>query len=132
MARGKISEKSKGNGKRKKFDSLKVYIYRVLRGLGSRYVHFGSSTEERANGIRFWAGLGISKKGMDVMESFVKDIFERIALEAAELARGQKRATLGVADIQAAVKLAVPGLLGEHADAEGMLALNKYKRSILG
>lgn len=91
---------------KKKFDSYSVYIYRVLKNIHG--------------------DIGISKKGMAVMNSFVNDIFERIAVEATKLARYQKKATLSSGDIQAAVKLILPGDLADHAVTEGTRALNKY------
>lgn len=91
---------------KKKFDSYSVYIYRVLKNIHG--------------------DIGISKKGMAVMNSFVNDIFERIAVEATKLARYQKKATLSSGDVQAAVKLILPGDLADHAVTEGTRALNKY------
>ena len=92
--------------RRKKFDSYSVYIYRVLKNIHG--------------------DVGISKKGMAVMNSFVADIFERVAVEATKLARYQKKVTLSSSDIQAAVKLILPGDLADHAVSEGTRALNKY------
>jgi histone H2B len=92
--------------RRKKFDSYSVYIYRVLKNIHG--------------------DIGISKKGMAVMNSFVNDIFERVAVEATKLARYQKKVTLSSSDIQAAVKLILPGDLADHAVSEGTRALNKY------
>jgi histone H2B len=91
---------------KKKFDSYSVYIYRVLKNIHG--------------------DIGISKKGMAVMNSFVNDIFERVAVEATKLARYQKKVTLSSSDIQAAVKLILPGDLADHAVSEGTRALNKY------
>jgi len=95
--------------RRKKFDSYSVYIYRVLKNIHS--------------------DVGISKKGMDVMNSFVNDIFERIAVESTRLTRYQKKQTLSSTDIQAAVQLILPGDLANHAVNEGVRALQKYKES---
>lgn len=95
--------------RKKRFDSYSVYIYRVLKNIHQ--------------------DVGISKKGMSVMNSFVNDIFERIAVEATKLARYQKKLTLSSGDIQAAVKLILPGDLADHAVAEGTRALSKYSES---
>ena len=95
--------------KKKSFTSYSVYIYRVLKNIHS--------------------DMGISKKGMNVMNSFVGDLFERVAVEAAALTRHQKKATIGSNDIQAAVKLILPGDLANHAINEGVRALEKYRES---
>ncbi len=63
----KIKEKKKekkGEKKHKKkhYESMAIYIYRVLK-----QVH---------------PEIGISKRSMSIMNSFINDIFERIALEA--------------------------------------------------
>ena len=70
--------------------------------------------------------LGISKKGMMVMESFIDDMFERICAEAGCLARNNKKATLSARDVQAAVRLVLPGELAKHAISEGTKALAKF------
>lgn len=69
---------------------------------------------------------GVSAKAMRIMESFVNDIFERIALEAAQLARRNKKHTLSSREIQTAVRLVIPGELAKHAVSEGTKALTKY------
>ena len=96
----------KVGGRRKKFDSYGVYVYRVLKNIHNE--------------------IGISKKAMSVMNSFVCDLFERIALEASKLNRSQRKHTISSNDIQAAVKLILPGDLAEHAIAEGTRALGKF------
>merc|ERR1712098_141530 len=65
----KKGEKSK----KKRKESYAVYIYKVLK-----QVH---------------PDTGISSKAMSIMNSFVNDLFERIAAEAARLAQYNKRST---------------------------------------
>ncbi|KAH8091100.1 hypothetical protein JL720_5981 [Aureococcus anophagefferens] len=76
--------KKAAGGKKKKtrVESYSTYIYRVLK-----QVH---------------PDTGISKKGMSIMNSFINDIFERIALEASKLCRFSKKATLSSREIQTA------------------------------
>ncbi|KAF8422606.1 histone-fold-containing protein, partial [Boletus edulis BED1] len=62
---------------------------------------------------------GISNKGMGVLNSFVNDLFERIASEASKLATYNKKATLSAREIQTAVRLILPGELAKHAISEG-------------
>ena len=87
------SPKKAGGAKKKKSrtESYSTYIYRVLK-----QVH---------------PDTGISKKGMSIMNSFINDIFERIALEASKLCRFSKKATLSSREIQTSVRLMLPGEL---------------------
>ncbi|CAG2104085.1 unnamed protein product, partial [Medioppia subpectinata] len=52
---------------------------------------------------------GISSKAMSIRNSFVNDIFERIANEASRLAHYNKRSTITSREIQTAVRLLLPG-----------------------
>ncbi|RLN14782.1 hypothetical protein BBO99_00002151 [Phytophthora kernoviae] len=81
------SGKGKGRGK-KRVESYSTYIYKVLR-----QVH---------------PETGISKRGMSIMNSFINDIFERIASEAGKLSRYNKKSTLSSREIQTAVRLMLP------------------------
>ena len=73
--------------------------------------------------------LGISQKAMSIMESFCHDLFERIAAEAARLARYNRKAIIQPRDIQTAVKLILGGELAKHAVSEATKALSKYEAS---
>ena len=66
---------------------------------------------------------------MAIMNSFINDIFERIALEASKLVRYNKKHTLSAREIQSAVKLLLPGELAKHAISEGAKAVNKIAES---
>lgn len=59
------------------------------------------------------------------MNSFINDIFERIATEAGKLATYNKKATLSSREIQTAVRLMLPGELAKHAVSEGTKAVTK-------
>ena len=101
-----------GDGKRRKkpnTSSYQSYIYKVLK-----QVH---------------PDTGISRKAMVVMDSFVHDIFERIAIEAGRLARYNDRHTITSREIQTAVRLILPGELAKHAVSEGTKAVSKYNTS---
>lgn len=99
-----VGDKKKRHKKRT--ESYASYIYKVLK-----QVH---------------PETGISKKGMSVMNSFINDIFERIAAEAGKLARYNGRSTLTSREIQTAVRLTLPGELAKHAVSEGTKAVTKY------
>ena len=86
-----------------------TYIYRVLK-----QVH---------------PNTGISKRGMSILNSFINDIFERLALEASRLSRYNKKSTLSSREIQTAVRLLLPGELAKHAVSEGTKAVTKFTSS---
>ncbi|XDV19091.1 hypothetical protein PO909_024658 [Leuciscus waleckii] len=101
----------KGGKKRRKSrkESYAIYVYKVLK-----QVH---------------PDTGISSKAMGIMNSFVNDIFERIAGEASRLAHYNKRSTITSREIQTAVRLLLPGELAKHAVSEGTKAVTKYTSS---
>ena len=72
---------------------------------------------------------GVSSKSMSIMNSFVNDIFERIAGEACRLAKINKKATISSREVQTAVRLLLPGELAKHAVSEGTKAVTKYSAS---
>lgn len=69
--------------------------------------------------------LTISSKTVKIVNSFISDIFERVASEAATLVRVNKKRTLGSREIQTAVRLVLPTELAKHAMAEGTKAVAK-------
>ena len=69
---------------------------------------------------------GISKRGVSILNSFITDIFERLATEAGKLARYTKKSTLSSREIQTAVRLTLPGELAKHAVSEGTKAVTKF------
>src|ERR1700733_5477533 len=73
--------------------------------------------------------INISKKAMAIMNSFVNDIFERIAGESSKLAAYNKRSTITSKEVQTAVRLILPGELAKHAVSEGTKAVTKYTSS---
>eukprot|EP00058_Branchiostoma_floridae_P014058 XP_002599546.1 hypothetical protein BRAFLDRAFT_121770 [Branchiostoma floridae] len=101
-------DKKRGR-RRKRRETFGVYIYKVLK-----QVH---------------PDTGVSSKAMGIMNSFVNDIFERIAAEASRLAHYNKRSTISSREIQTAVRLLLPGELAKHAVSEGTKAVTKYTSS---
>ncbi|KAH7331544.1 hypothetical protein KP509_20G039500 [Ceratopteris richardii] len=63
---------------------------------------------------------------MGIMNSFINDIFEKLAHEAARLARYNKKPTITSREIQTAVRLILPGELAKHAVSEGTKAVTKF------
>ncbi|EIM88885.1 histone-fold-containing protein [Stereum hirsutum FP-91666 SS1] len=101
---GEDGEKKKRKKTRK--ETYSSYIYKVLK-----QVH---------------PDTGISNKAMAILNSFVQDIFERIATEASKLASYSKKSTISSREIQTAVRLILPGELSKHAISEGTKSVTKY------
>ncbi|KAG1665308.1 Histone H2B 3 [Nymphon striatum] len=95
--------------RKKRKESYAIYIYKVLK-----QVH---------------PDTGISSKAMSIMNSFVNDLFERIAAEASRLAQYNKKRTITSREVQTAVRLLLPGELAKHAVSEGTKAVTKYTSS---
>ncbi|XP_067883994.1 histone H2B-like, partial [Heterodontus francisci] len=87
-------------------ESYSIYIYKVMK-----QVH---------------PDTGISSKAMSIMNSFVNDIFGRIAGEASRLGHYNKCRTISSQEIQTAVRLLLPGELAKDAVSEGTKAVTKY------
>ncbi|XP_011302741.1 late histone H2B.L4-like [Fopius arisanus] len=104
-----VPQVDKKKRKRKRKETYSTYIYKVLR--------------------QVQPDIGVSTKAMSIMNSFVNDIFERIASEAARLVKYNKRRTIGSSEIQTAVRLLLPGELSKHAISEATKAVSKYSLS---
>ncbi len=63
---------------------------------------------------------------MSIMDSFVNDVFERLASEASRLIHYNKCQTMSSREIQTSVRLLLPGELAKHAVSEGTKAVTKY------
>jgi histone H2B len=63
---------------------------------------------------------------MNIMNSFVHDIFDRVAVESSRLAQYNKRSTITSREIQTSVRLIMPGELSKHAVSEGTKSVTKY------
>ncbi|XP_010421087.1 PREDICTED: histone H2B.10 [Camelina sativa] len=100
----KMKKRSKKN-----VETYKIYIFKVLK-----QVH---------------PDIGISSKAMGIMNSFINDIFEKLAGESSKLARYNKKPTITSREIQTAVRLVLPGELAKHAVSEGTKAVTKFTSS---
>jgi hypothetical protein len=67
---------------------------------------------------------------MMVMNSFVTDIFERIAREGSRLVDMNGRNTLGSREVQTAVRLVLPGDLAKHAVSLELARIGSVKKSV--
>ena len=95
--------------RRRRHETYNIYIYKVLK-----QVH---------------PEIGVSKKAMGILNSFVQDTFEKIVGEAGNLCKYGKRQTLSAREVQSACRLVLPGELAKHALSEGTKALTKYQGS---
>ena len=95
--------------RKKRKETYAIYIYKVLK-----QVH--PDTE-------------LSSKAMSIMNSFVNDIFERIANESSKLSNHNGRSTISSREVQTSVRLLLPGELAKHAVSEGTKAVTKYTSS---
>ncbi|MBZ3877974.1 Histone H2B type W-T [Sciurus carolinensis] len=71
------------------------------------------------------SGLSLSQATVSILDSFVKDMLDRIASEARRLARQNNRVTITSREIQTAVRLLLPGEIGKHAVSEATRAVRK-------
>ncbi|XP_041492733.1 late histone H2B.L4-like [Microtus oregoni] len=71
-------------------------------------------------------GLTLSQRSVSILDSFVKDMFERIVTEASNLARLNNSTTINSREIQSAVRLLLPGEMCDRAIAEGTMAMLRY------
>ena len=86
-------------------ERFNIYIFRILKSIHPN--------------------MSISKRTMSIMNSIAGDVFNRIAKTAAELTRHNKKRTLSSREVQAAVRLLLPGELAKHAITEGTKAVTK-------
>ncbi|MCL7040748.1 hypothetical protein MKW94_014948 [Papaver nudicaule] len=112
--RGRPAKDASSTDKKKKkskksVETYKIYIFKVLK-----QVH---------------PDIGISSKAMGIMNSFINDIFEKLAGESSRLARYNKKPTITSREIQTAVRLVLPGELAKHAVSEGTKAVTKFTSS---
>lgn len=74
--------------------------------------------------------LGISKKAMNIIDSFVKDMFQRIATESGRLARYSKKHTISAKEVKTATRMLLPQGLSDHAVSNGLKAVITYNDSL--
>ena len=97
-------DKKKKKVKRK--ESYSLYIHKVLK--------------------QGHQDTGITTKAMGITNSFVSDIFERMAMKAYRLTKYGKKSTMISREIQTAARLLLPGEVAKHAVSEDTKAVTKY------
>jgi histone H2B len=140
-------------------ESYKIYIYKVLKqvhpdtGISSKAMRCACAVPHaRGSGelaklkiqsqiFALWsvhrlspllAGQSLTHSPAhhcSIMNSFINDIFEKIATESAKLSRYNKKPTVTSREIQTAVRLVLPGELAKHAVSEGTKAVTKFTSS---
>ena len=143
-AKKAVAKKSTGGrkkGSKKAVESYKIYIYKVWEFASHQDVRLGRlmSASGHKNTLssliscfllqvlkQVHPDTGISSKAMSILNSFIADIFEKIAVETASLARYNKKPTVTSREIQTAVRLILPGELAKHAVSEGTKAVTKF------
>lgn len=103
------TDNSKRSYKHKKVQTFSSYIYAVLK-------QFKDDKEDAS----------IGKKSMAVMNSFIRDTFERLMKEVINVLRHDKKKLIQTADMRAAVNLLLPSELAKHAIIEGMRAIGRF------
>ena len=106
VAKPKVTVGGKRPHHKRRVETFSLYIYKVLRQVHS--------------------DIGISKKAMAIMNSFINDTFDRVCTESSKLVRYSKKRTLSSREIQTSVKLLLPGELAKHAISEGTKAVTKF------
>ena len=109
MAKTQKPTVAKPMRKRRNPESFKSYIAKVLK-----QVH----PETR-----------ISKRSIMIVNNFVCDTFDKVAMEAAKLCKINKSMTMSSRDVQSAVRLVLPGELSKHAVSEGTKAMTKFQQA---
>ncbi len=104
---GAAASSTKKAAKKRAAESFNLYIFKVLKQVHPQ--------------------MGMSKRAMAIMNSFVYDTFDRIASEAGRLCQYNKKKTMDARAVQAAVKLVLPGELAKHAESEAHKSVAKYQ-----
>eukprot|EP01071_Lankesteria_metandrocarpae_P001234 Lankesteria_metandrocarpae@DN1400_c0_g1_i1.p1 len=105
-SKGDKKKKEKKKSKRSKGEKYTGYIYKMLKSIHPQ--------------------MGMATKAMMIMNSFMTDAFERIAMEAGRLCTYNRKETLTDREICTAVRLGLPGELASHAMEDGQRAVNRF------
>jgi len=95
-----------GRSQPRQRESYAIYIYKVLKS-----VH---------------PDMGISRRAMSIIDSFIQDIEARISQEAGRLCQFTSKGSLTSREIQTAVRLLLPTELQKHAVSSGVQALTRF------
>lgn len=110
----KSNRKGRVSRRKPRKESYAIYIYKLLKTIHP--------------------DLGISKKSMDIMNTFCTDMFTRLAVCSGELVKYSRKTNMNQGDIIAATDLILTGDLRTHAKNDASRALHLYffdERSII-
>ena len=99
-----------GRGHRKGKPTFSTYIFNTQKDIKGQF--------------------GFSKKAMAVMNSVVTDVFDRLMIEASNLAKYAKKKTVGANEIEHATKMIFSGDLSKHSVEAGKEAVKKFEREV--
>lgn len=112
-AKGSSGGNAQKSGKKKiklrDSNSFQTYIFRVMKEIKPE--------------------LGISKKGIELINNIVVELFEKIMKEARDLTIFTKKQTLSSKEIETAIKLHFPGELQKLAIQTCRHSLQKYSQN---
>jgi histone H2B len=108
MAKRQSGGKKGGKRSRKGKRSFNTYISRLNKASGRK--------------------LTLSSKAVKILNSFANHQFDRIATEAAAIARANKRSTIRAAEIQTAVRVSFPADLAKHSISEASKAVTSASK----
>ncbi|KAJ9453804.1 hypothetical protein DIPPA_26292 [Diplonema papillatum] len=114
----KSSQKAGDEGKKRKKDVKPLKNY-------SRYIHKLVPRAQKKVGSKMIMRpqFTFSKRGIAILNSFVLDMFDRLATESGKLATFSGSKTLRAPHVMAAVKLHLPKDLGAHALGAATVAI---------
>ncbi len=96
--------------KTKRHETFSTYNYRLIRTINGN--------------------IGIAQTAMNVLNEITNDLFVRLATESANLARINKRTTLGSAEIRTSTALLIPGELGANAISSAAVVVEAYLAAV--
>ena len=104
-----VDKTIKKRGKNKEEKGYNLYLQKVMKQIYSKD-----------------KGITISSKAMEVVNTMIEDLEDRISSKAFDLAKFQKKSTLAAPHVQTAAKMIFPPEMGGMAIQEGSKCLTRY------
>ena len=102
-----IKMKKKKSSLRK--ETYALYIHRVLKEIHPE--------------------LGISSRGMSVVDSLVRELFDMICTKAFMIAKISGKMTVSAVHVQAGIRTSFPRDLAKHSVSDGSKSVTKYSKA---
>ena len=116
-----VAEPAKRKYKKKQVKTYARYVKKVMA------LEFASG--KKGKGKRA-SRLGVTVKGMGIMNAFIVDLFERLAVEAGNASKFSGQKTLRSGALIAAVKMHFPTEMASHALSAGVAAVSHYSTAL--